>query len=93
MTYVFDNSPLSVLFKNYYPGVFRSLWDGFDSLVIAGKIMSTREVRREIDDSGITPLIDWAELHKDLFATPTGGGRSIRSENLFCFSFSTEYRN
>ena len=71
MTYVFDNSPLSVLFKNYYRGVFRSLWDGFDGLVIEGKILSSREVRREIDDSGITPLVDWAERYKDIFATPT----------------------
>jgi len=71
MTYVFDNSPLSALFKNYYRGVFRSLWDGFDGLVAEGKFLPTREVRREIDDSGITLLIDWAELHKAIFATPT----------------------
>ena len=50
MTYVFDNSPLSALFKNYYRGVFRTLWQGFDALVDAGQILSTREVLREIED-------------------------------------------
>ena len=32
MSYVFDNSPLSVLFKNFYRNTFPSLWDNFDGL-------------------------------------------------------------
>jgi hypothetical protein len=71
MIYVFDNSPLSALFKNYYRGVFRTLWQGFDALVDAGQILSTREVLREIEDSSIEALREWAANHKDIFATPT----------------------
>lgn len=71
MSYVFDNSPLSVLFKNYYRGVFRSLWQGFDDLVEGGQILSTREVLREIEDSNIAPLRDWATANRNIFATPT----------------------
>jgi hypothetical protein len=29
MSYVFDNSPLSVLFRNFYRRTFRSLWERF----------------------------------------------------------------
>jgi hypothetical protein len=39
MSYVFDNSPLSALFKNYYRKTFRSLWDHFDELVGDGRII------------------------------------------------------
>lgn len=70
MIYVFDNSPLSALFKNYYRGVFRTLWQGFDDLVDAGQVLSTREVLREIEDSSIEALRTWAADHKDIFATP-----------------------
>jgi Domain of unknown function (DUF4411) len=39
--------------------------------VDAGQILSTREVLREIEDSSIDALRDWAEQHKEIFATPT----------------------
>ena len=42
MSYAFDTSPLSTLFRNYYRSVFRSLWEGFDDLVANGDILSTR---------------------------------------------------
>jgi hypothetical protein len=71
VTYVFDNSPLSALFKNYYRGVFQTLWQGFDDLVASGQILSTREVLREIEESSIQELRTWAADHKDIFATPT----------------------
>ena len=71
MIYVFDNSPLSVLFKNYYRGVFKTLWEGFDELVEDGSIISTREVLREIEESSIVPLRNWAKLNSSIFATPT----------------------
>jgi Domain of unknown function (DUF4411) len=71
MSYVFDNSPLSALFKNYYRRTFRSLWDNFDALVDQGRIVSTREALREIEDGGPADLLDWARNHNTLFATPT----------------------
>lgn len=71
MSYVFDNSPLSTLFKNYYRNTFRSLWERFDMLVAEGGIVSTREALREIKDGGPESLLQWVEHHQALFATPT----------------------
>jgi hypothetical protein len=63
MSYVFDNSPLSVLFKNYYRKTFRSLWEQFDGLVADGRIVSTREALREIEDGAPDDLVTWAAQH------------------------------
>ena len=71
MSYVFDTSPLSVLFKNYYRQRFPSLWTRFDTIVAEGRLLSTREVLREIEDGPIESLRDWAASNHDLFATPT----------------------
>lgn len=70
MTYVFDTSPLSTLFRNYYRGVFPTLWQGFDELVENGDVLSTREVLREIEDGAPENLRDWAADHAELFPTP-----------------------
>jgi hypothetical protein len=69
--YVFDNSPLSTLFRNYYRNRFPSLWRNFDALVNQGALVSTREAFREIMDAQITELRQWAENNQGLFATPT----------------------
>jgi hypothetical protein len=69
--YVFDSSPLSVLFRNYYRSRFPTLWGKFDSLVNEGKLLSTREVLNEINGSPIAALRDWAKDHGEIFATPT----------------------
>jgi hypothetical protein len=71
MSYVFDNSPLSALFKNYFRRTFRTLWERFDELVAADRLVSTREVLREIEDGPIESLRDWAAQHRELFASPT----------------------
>jgi len=71
MSYVFDNSPLSALFRNFYRRTFRSLWDSFDVLVSDGRIVSTREALREIEDGAPENLVEWAKDHQQLFATPT----------------------
>jgi hypothetical protein len=68
--YVFDNSPLSVLFKNYYRSRFPTLWNNFDALVGGGGIVSTREVVREIEDSSIAELRDWAKKNPAIFTIP-----------------------
>jgi hypothetical protein len=68
--YVFDTSPLSTLFKNYYRKRFPSLWAEFDSLVAKGNIVSTREVSHEINDSPIETMRKWAEANQSLFSTP-----------------------
>ncbi len=71
MSYVFDTSPLSALFKNFYRRRFPSLWERFDDLVANGHIVSTREVSREIEDGATEDLRDWAAHHQDLFTVPT----------------------
>jgi hypothetical protein len=71
MSYVFDTSPLSALFKNFYRRRFPSLWERFDDLVANGRIISTREVSREIEDGATEHLRDWAAQHQDLFTVPT----------------------
>jgi hypothetical protein len=78
MTYAFDNSPLSVLFKNYYRRRFPSLWQRFDDLVANGSIVSTREVLREIQDGAVESLRDWAAQNVELFTIPTAAeGRFV----------------
>lgn len=69
--YVFDNSPLSTLFRNYYPSRFPTLWKQFDVLIGEGSIISTREVLREINDGPIEALRTWAKDNPDLFPSPT----------------------
>ena len=69
--YVFDNSPLSVLFRNYYRRRFPTLWDMFDGLIADGRIVSTREVCREAEDSSLENLRDWATAHQPVFHVPT----------------------
>ena len=70
MSYVFDTSPLSTLFKNYYLRRFPTLWQHFDELVDNGDIVSTREVLREIEDGPIESLRQWAAQNGELFTMP-----------------------
>ncbi len=67
MTYVFDTSPFSALIKNFYRGRFPSLWERFDALVSDGKVISTREVRRELEDFGFEEHNRWLSLNGDVF--------------------------
>jgi hypothetical protein len=71
MSYVFDTSPFSTLFKNYYRRTFRSLWERFEELVESGEIVSTREVLRELEDGPVESAAQWASQHPTLFAAPT----------------------
>lgn len=71
MIFVFDSSPLSALFKNFYRSIFGRLWDDFDTLVEEGRLVSTREVLREIEDGPVEGLREWAKGNKEIFASPT----------------------
>lgn len=75
--YVFDNSPLSALFKNYYRNRFPTLWERFDGLIDDGEILSTREVLREVEDGSIETLRDWCVQHRAIFHTPTAAEGAI----------------
>lgn len=69
--YVFDTSPLSSLFRNYYPKRFPTLWAEFDKLTADGKISSTREAAREIEDGPLESLRLWAAQNHVLFPAPS----------------------
>lgn len=71
MTYAFDTSAFSPLFRNFYRRRFPTLWEQFDELVDDDRIVSTREVFREIEDCPIESLRDWAAENRDIFTTPT----------------------
>ena len=79
MTYIFDTSPLSQLFGAYYRSRFPTLWEQFDELVRQRRVISTREVGREIDNGPIKNLIEWKRQHPQLFPPPTAAeGNFVR---------------
>ena len=70
MIYVFDSSTLIDLFSHYYKERFPSLWENFDTLVSEGRIISVREVRKELEERE-DKLADWVKNHHEQFLTPT----------------------
>jgi hypothetical protein len=71
MIYIFDNTPLSLLFRNMYRGRFRTLWELYDGMVEEGRILSTREVYRELIDGPDPALREWAAAKLEFFTIPT----------------------
>lgn len=68
--YVFDTGSYSKL-KHYYPNIFSSLWAHLTHLALTGGIISTREVRRELDNgTPIQHVVDWLDRHARMFTTP-----------------------
>jgi len=59
------------MFKSFYRGRFPSLWVRFDALIDSGGIVSTREVRRELERYEEEACVAWLPDHRDVFATPT----------------------
>ena len=68
--YVFDSGPLFLLFKHFDPEVFPDLWEEFRRMIVDGRILSVREVHREILGPG--NLLQWAKAHDMLFLAPDG---------------------
>ena len=66
--YVFDTNSLQQLFS-YPQKRFPSLWKAFDELLRAGKILSVKEVSKEI----IKPeaLVEWCKVNSGLFPPAT----------------------
>jgi hypothetical protein len=80
MIYVFDTSPISTLFKNYYRSIFKSLWLTFDEMVEDGRILSTREVMRELRDYPHDDLHPWLDANRALFPSPTPEEAAVVAE-------------
>jgi len=71
MAYVFDTNCFIVI-GHYYPEQFPSFWEKFNQTVENGKIISVREVRRELDRNAAEDhLVEWIKLHKNIFVTPS----------------------
>ena len=71
MAYVFDANSFIVI-GHYYPQQFPTFWKRFDHAVKIGKVVSVREVFRELDQKAAEDhLIDWIKLHKHIFITPS----------------------
>ena len=89
MAYVFDTNCFIVI-GHYYPGQFPSFWKKFNQAVENGKIISVREVRRELDRNAAEDhLVEWIELHKNIFVTPSGGRKW---QNNLCAGSSQRIR-
>jgi Domain of unknown function (DUF4411) len=70
VTYVFDTNSLSEL-NAYYPDIFKAFWARLNALVAAEEVISTREVRAELENSGREHVIKWAKAHNAMFTTPS----------------------
>ena len=67
MIYVFDTSSLRVL-QNYFPDSFPTFWQNWEQEVALGKIISVREVKRELDLLAVSEhLIDWSNSNRQVF--------------------------
>ena len=70
MKYVFDTGVFIDIFRHYYREQFPSFWEQFDSAVEDGRIMSTREVFKELERVEDAALA-WARKHKgNVFPEP-----------------------
>lgn len=70
MNYVFDSGPLIWMFRYYYPERFPSLWEQFDNLVDKQRIISVKEVSRELDGQEDL-LANWVKGNTSVFHPPT----------------------
>ncbi len=70
--YILDTNSLSQLFRFYYRDNFPSLWKRYNQLVLDGRILSTREVLRELGGGRKVELAyKWAKAHENLFPDPS----------------------
>ncbi len=69
--YVFDTGAFSFLFRNIYDEIFPSAWERFTQLIVDGRVTSTREVLREINNSSLEEMRLWANAREHLFPAPT----------------------
>lgn len=70
MAYVFDTNSFREL-GSYYPDRFPTFWERFNQAVAIGKIVSVREVRRELElQAHHSHIFDWAKDHVAIFSPP-----------------------
>ncbi len=79
MIYVFDTNSFSEL-NAYYPDIFKSFWTKFNKLVDDCKVTSTREVKTELERSGLDHIVSWAKANSTIFVTPDATETDFVSE-------------
>lgn len=71
MVYILDTCSFIVL-GHYFPERFPSLWQRLGELVSDGRLVSVREVRRELSTQATKPhLIDWIGANRTIFLVPS----------------------
>ena len=71
MTYVLDSSSFIVL-GHFNPVHFPTFWNNFNGLVASQRVISVREVRKEIENqSARQSLLDWIGTNTDIFLPAT----------------------
>lgn len=71
MIYVIDTNSFRVM-SNYYPEIFPTFWERGESLVIAERLLSVREVLKELDaQNPSTHLDEWCRHNDAIFSPPT----------------------
>ena len=92
MFYVFDNNSFREL-GSYYPDQFPTFWEKFNQAVTGGKVISVREVYRELKSYTRHPHIsDWVEDHKDIFLLPNATEMRFVSQIFSVRHFQTLVR-
>ena len=77
MIYVLDTSSLRSL-QHFYPSVFKTIWEGLDSLVQQQNLVSTREVWNEIELQNVSAdVLAWSKQNKKIFTTPNAAELDI----------------
>ncbi len=72
MVYVFDTNALSVIFNHYYVNSFPTFWESFHKHIIDRKIISVREVRKELEEKGWGDTVDnWIKSNSSFFESPS----------------------
>lgn len=71
MIYVWDTSSFIVL-SHYFPERFPSFWEQLNGCVKEGRILSVREVRKELDSDAAKPhLTEWIQQNRHIFLSPS----------------------
>lgn len=72
MSYVFDTNTLSVIFNHYYFDSFPTFWENFHKHISDKKIVSVREVRKELEEKGWGDTVDkWIKSNSNFFVSPS----------------------
>ena len=77
MRYVFDTNVFSQIFGSYYPSSFSALRQVLEESLLEGRITSTREVLRELENCRHRELIHWAKKRDYAFPAPTADEAEI----------------